>query len=340
MIGGSPVRVGVLGCAQIVKAVLIDPAREVPEIEIAAIASRDAGRAAAYAAEHGIARSYGGYQALLDDPQVEVVYNPLPNSLHAEWTIRALEAGKAVLCEKPLASNADEARQMVEAADAAGLPLIEAFHYRHHPVARHIDATLRSGVLGSPRKLATRLNIRGALMQPDNIRFQPELGGGSTMDLGAYCINLLRMCVGEEPTVTAAAPTLLSPEIDIAMFASLAFPGGAVAEFECSHKAERLETWLTVEGEHGTLRCDNPFLPQRGVTVTIEAGGETRTARFDEPATYVFQARALAKTLREGAPILTPGVDGIANMAVIDAVYRKAGLTPRLAGGAIQEIQA
>ena len=334
-----PVRVGILGCAQIVEAVLIDPARVTPEIALVAVASRDAGRAAAYAAEHGIPRSYGDYQALLDDPQVEVVYNPLPNSLHAEWTIRALEAGKAVLCEKPLASNAEEARRMVEAADTAGLPLIEAFHYRYHPVAQFIGDTLRSGLLGRPRTLAARLKIRGGRMTPDNIRFQPELGGGSTMDLGAYCINLLRMCVGEEPTVTAATPTLLSPEIDIAMHASLAFPGGAVAEFECSHRAERFETWLTLEGEHGTLRCDNPFLPHRGATVTVEAGGEARTTRFDEPATYVFQARALAKIIRGRAPILTPGADGIANMAVIDAIYRKAGLAPRLTVGPVRELQ-
>ena len=325
-----PVRVGILGCAQIVESVLIDPAREIPQIDIVAIASRDSDRAAAYAAKHGIRRSYGGYQALVDDPEIEVVYNPLPNSLHAEWSIRALQAGKAVLCEKPLCSNAEEARRMVDVADAARLPLIEAFHYRYHPVAQFIDTTLRSGALGRPRKLEARLKIRSARLLPDNIRFQPELGGGSTMDLGAYCINLLRMCVGEEPWVLQARPTLHSPQIDAAMRASLAFPGGAEAAFECSHRAEGFETWLTVEGEHGSLRCDNPFLPQPGVSVTVEAGGESRTTRFDEPATYLFQARALVQVMRHGAPILTPGADGIANMEVIDAVYREAGLQPRL----------
>src|SRR6185312_10166641 len=119
----------------------------------------------------------------------------------------------------------------------------------------------------------------------------------------------------------------------------LAFPGGAVAEFRCSHKAERRETWFTLEGEHGTLRCDSPFLPQPGVTVTVEADGETRTTRFDEPSTYVFQARALAKVIRERAPIPTPGADGVANMAVIDAIYRKAGLAPRRAGDPVRELQ-
>lgn len=329
MANDAPVRIGILGCANIVQAVLIDPAKVVPQIALVAVASRNATRAAAYAAEHGITRSHGDYQALLDDPDVQVVYNPLPNSLHAEWTIRALEAGKAVLCEKPLANNAAEARRMADAAAATGQPLIEAFHYRYHPVARFIDETIRSGALGRLRRLEARLNIKSARLTDDNIRFQPELGGGSTMDLGAYCISMLRACVGEEPTVVAAHPTLHSPQIDVSMRATLAFPGGAEAEFECSHRAEAFATWLIVEGERGTLRCDNPFLPTPGVTVTIETGGEARTTRFDEPATYVFQARALVDVIRNGAPILTPGFDGIANMAVVDAVYRKAGLAVR-----------
>jgi predicted dehydrogenase len=325
----APVRVGILGCAQIVRAVMLEPAKVTPQIALVAVASRDPERARAYAAEHGIARAHASYLALIEDPQVEVVYNPLPNSLHAEWTIRALQAGKAVLCEKPLANNAAEARAMVEAAETAGLPLIEAFHYRYHPIAQLIEATLKSGALGRLVRLEARLKIRGERLRPENIRFQPELGGGSAMDLGAYCINLLRTCVGEEPQVVEAAATLLQPEIDIAMAARLAFPGGAQAVFECSHRADSFETWVTIEGERGTLRCSNPFLPTAGATVTVEVGGGSRTTRFDEPATYVFQARALAQIIRDGAPILTPGADGVANMAVIDSVYRKAGLAIR-----------
>jgi len=329
MANDTPVRIGILGCAHIVRAVLIEPAKVVPEIALVAIGSRDAGRAAAYAAEHGIARAYGGYQDVIDDPEVEVVYNPLPNSLHAEWTIRALEAGKAVLCEKPLASNAEEARRMADAAAASGRPLIEAFHDRYHPVAQFIAVTIRSGALGRLRRLDTRLKINSARLTDDNIRFQPELAGGSTMDLGAYCINMMRLCTGEEPRVVSATPSLHSPQIDVAMHAALAFPGGAMGEFECSHRADKVETWLVVEGERGTLRCDNPYLPPPGTTVTIETGGETRTRRFDDPLTYVFQARALAAAIRHGGPVLTPGSDGVANMAAIDAVYRAAGLQVR-----------
>jgi predicted dehydrogenase len=324
----TPVRIGVLGCAQIVKAVLLDPAREVPEIAITAVASRDGGRAAAYAAEHGIARSYGGYEALLDDPEVDVVYNPLPNSLHAEWTIAALRAGKPVLCEKPLASNADEARAMVAAAEAAGLPLIEAFHYVHHPVWRMIAAVLEGGEIGRPLRLHASLKIARDRLKPDNIRFQAGLGGGATMDLGAYAINALRRCVGEEPTVLEATAELHGPGVDLAMSARLAFPGGAEATFEASLAHEGYESGLRIEGERGTLTCDNPFLPRAGTMVTIEAGDSRHRARFDEPPTYVFQAGALAAVIRDGAPDLTPGADGV-NMAVIDAVYRAAGLNPR-----------
>jgi predicted dehydrogenase len=330
MSSAPPVRVGVLGCARIVKGVVIDPAREAGDIAVVTVGSREAARAEAYAAEHGIPRAFGSYQAVIDDPQVEVVYNPLPNSLHAEWTLRALAAGKPVLCEKPLASNAEEARRMVEAADAAGLPLIEAFHYVHHPVWRLIADTLHAGEIGRPLRLTASLKIARERLAPDNIRYQAGLGGGATMDLGAYAINALRRCVGEEPQVVEATPELHGPGVDRAMRARLAFPGGAEATFEASLANEGgYESGLRIEGERGTLTCDNPFLPRAGTTVIVEAGGGRQMARFDEPPTYTFQARALKAVIREGAPVLTPGADGVANMAVIDAVYRQAGLDPR-----------
>ncbi|MET0272491.1 MAG: Gfo/Idh/MocA family oxidoreductase [Phenylobacterium sp.] len=330
MSGSPPVRVGVLGCAQIVKAVAIDPARHDGAIVVVAVGSRDAGRARAYAAEHGVPRAHGDYQAVIDDPEVEVVYNPLPNSLHAEWTLRALAAGKAVLCEKPLASNADEARRMADAAESASLPLIEAFHYVHHPVWRLIEATLRSGEIGRPLRLHATLKLARERMKADNIRWKAELGGGATMDLGAYAINALRRCVGEEPQVLEALADLHGPGVDRAMRARLGFPGGADATFEASLSDDGgYASGLRIEGERGVLTCDNPFLPRAGTMVVTESGAGRQMVRFDEPPTYTFQARALKAVIRDGAPVLTPGSDGIANMAVIDAVYRKAGLDPR-----------
>ena len=325
----KPVRIGVLGCARITKAALLDVRGKALEIEVAAVASRDGARAAAYAAQHGIDRSYGSYDALLADETLDAIYNPLPNSLHAEWSIRALEAGKAVLCEKPLASNAAEAQSIVDAAERTGAILVEAFHYRYHPVAGLIADVVRSGVLGRIRMLDAGLRIPGSLLKADNIRFQNDLAGGATMDVGAYCINALRLFAGAEPAVMRADATLFAPGIDGSMTADLVFPGDVAARFDCSLQAEALSAWLTITGEDGELKAQNPFLPQMGHAVTVHAKGGDTTATLDSTPTYVYQARAFADIVRRGAPVLTTGADGVANMRVIDDVYRAAGLTPR-----------
>lgn len=324
-----PVRIGILGCARINKSAMLDVRAAVPEIEVAAVASRDAGRAAAYAAEHAIAASYGSYEALLADDTLDAIYNPLPNSLHAVWSIRALEAGRAVLCEKPLASNAAEATAIVEAAARTGSKLVEAFHYRYHPVADFIVNVVRAGTLGTIRSLDAGLRIPGSLLKSDNIRFQNELAGGATMDVGAYCINALRLVAGSEPTVESAVPQLFAPGIDGAMAARLRFAGDIDARFDCSLQAETLSTWLKIEGEEGTLEANNPFLPHMGHAITVRARGGDTTATLDRTPTYVFQARAFADVVRNDAPIRTTGADGLANMQIIDAVYRAAGLQPR-----------
>lgn len=324
-----PVRIGLLGCAHIAKAALIDVAPHVPEIEVAAVASRDLARSEAYARNHGVPRAYGDYAALLADPEIDAIYNPLPNSLHAEWTIRALQAGKAVLCEKPLASNAEQASRMVEAAAAADRPLMEAFHYRHHPLATFVAELVRSGRLGAIRAIEAELSIPGAMVPADNIRFKEDLGGGATMDLGSYCINALRLVAGEEPEVLAAVASLVSPGIDGAMQAQMRFPSGALGRITASLTAAELKIRLVVDGEGGRLEVDNPFLPQRGHCLTLEVGGQRTEQTFDLTPTYVFQARAFAKVVR-GEPETWPSAeDGVANMAVIDAVYRAAGLSPR-----------
>jgi predicted dehydrogenase len=256
-----------------------------------------------------------------------VVYNPLPNSLHAEWSINALNAGKAVLCEKPLASNAAQAGQMVAAARRANRPLIEAFHYRHHPVAQFIGERVRSGELGRLRQIDATLNIPGRLLGPGDIRFQEALAGGATMDVGSYCINILRLVAGEEPAVTEASASTVSPRVDGAMLARLAFPGETRGAIECSLIHDSLTARLSIEGELGGLVAENPFLPQLGgSSVTITVDGEARTEHFDRTPTYVFQLRSLVDVIRNGAASPTPAEDGVANMKVIDAVYTAAGL--------------
>jgi predicted dehydrogenase len=322
-------RIGILGCARIAKTALIDVAPLVPEIEVAGVASRDRRRGEAFAQAHGIPKVFGDYEALIADPGIQAIYNPLPNSLHAEWTIRALRAGKAVLCEKPLAANAAESRRMAEAAGATGQPLVEAFHYRYHPLGIFIAELMRSGRLGALRRIDAGLKIPGAMVPQDDIRFERTLAGGAMMDVGSYCVNALRLVSGEEPVVEEAVAEQIKPEIDGAMQARMRFPGGAVGTIQASLTAGELGAWLNVEGEAGRLSINNPFLPQMGHQVVLELDGDRTEQTFDRTPTYVFQAREFARVVLEQAQIRTTAEDAVANMEIIDEVYRAAGLGAR-----------
>src|SRR5215470_13213106 len=180
----APLRIGILGAARIAPMALIRPARQVPEVSVTAVAARDVDRARAFAKKHGLARVHSSYAELLSDPEIDAIYNPLPNGLHCEWTIKALEAGKHVLCEKPLASNADEAERMVAASTATGRVLVEAFHWRYHPLAGRMKEVVESGQLGAVRHIETDFNI--PLVFPNDIRYRYDLAGGATMDVGCY----------------------------------------------------------------------------------------------------------------------------------------------------------
>lgn len=324
------VRFGILGCARISEAALLAPARRIDEIEIAAIASRSADKARAFAAKHGIARACCDYQSVLEDGTIDAVYIPLPNSLHAEWTERALAAGKAVLCEKPLTSNALEAERIARAASAPGRVLMEAFHYRYHPMARLIGQTLAEGRLGAIRSVLARLNIPGKLVPRDDIRFELGLSGGALMDVGAYCVNAVRFVTGAAASVASAAAELVRPGVDGAMCAELDFANGARGRIECSLVAERMASELEIVGERGRLRAVNPFLPQLGNRLELEIDGVRCERVFQEETTYHFQARAFVAAVRgEADAVLTDAEDGVHNMRLIDAIYCKAGLAPR-----------
>ena len=195
----TPIRIGILGAASIAPMALIRPARRVPDAVVAAVAARDEARAARFADKHGIARVHPSYAALLADPEPDAIYNPLPNSLHCEWTLRALEAGKHVLCEKPLASNAEEAERMAKAATNAGRVLVEAFHWRYHPLADRMREIVTSGELGPIRHVEASFCV--PMIRRGDIRYRWDLGGGATMDLGCYAINMVRTLAGAEPEV-------------------------------------------------------------------------------------------------------------------------------------------
>ncbi len=322
----TPLRIGILGAARIAPMALIKPARQVADVAIAAVAARDPARARAFAAKHGIPRVADSYDALLADPEIDAVYNPLPNSLHAAWTIKALEAGKHVLCEKPLAANADEARAMVEAATRCGRVLIEAFHYRFHPLAARMRAILESGALGAVRHIETTMCI--PMLLPGDIRYRWDLAGGATMDVGCYTISLLRFLAGAEPEVVRAEARLASPNVDRWMTADFRFADGRTGRVTCSlFSSQLLRLNAVVRGERGEMRVFNPFAPHFYHRLSVRTADGVRRERVAGEATYTHQLRAFAEAVRAHQP--TDGSDAIANMQVIDAVYAKAGLPRR-----------
>lgn len=324
----SPLRIGVLGAARITPMALLKPARQVPEASIVAVAARDPARARAHAAKHGIPRVHDSYAALIADPEIDAVYNPLPNSHHAEWTIRALEAGKHVLCEKPLASNADEARQMAAAAERSDRRLVEAFHWRFHPLAERMRAVIDSGVLGAVRHVEATMCI--PLPLPNDIRYNLALAGGATMDTGCYTISIVRFLAGAEPTVVSAEARLARPRVDRWMRAELAFADGRSGRITCSlFSATLLKMQAIVRGERGEMRVFNPIAPHFYNRLSVRTAAGTTAERVAGDATYTYQLRAFVAAVRTGTPTPTDPPHAIANMEVIDAVYEKAGLGKR-----------
>jgi predicted dehydrogenase len=321
-------RIGILGAARIAPLALLRPARSVPELEVLAVAARDEGRARRFAARHGIARVHAGYAELLADPELDAVYNPLPNGLHCEWTIRALEAGKHVLCEKPLAANADEARRMVLAAEKAGRVLVEAFHWRYHPLAERMKSVVASGVLGRVRHVEASFCI--PLPFPGDIRYRFDLAGGATMDAGCYPVSIVRYLAGAEPEVVSATARLASPEVDRWMRAELRFEDGRSGRITCSlFSSSLLRLEARVVGDAGEMRVLNPIAPHFFHRLRVRTQAGRSTERVAGEATYTHQLRAFARAVQQGERVPTDGAHGVANMTVIDAIYRKAGLRPR-----------
>jgi len=324
----EPLRIGVLGAARITPMALLRPARSAPGVEVSAVAARDVGKARRFARKHGIPRVLESYDALLGDPAVDAVYVPLPNGLHAEWTLRALAAGKHVLCEKPFAANAAEAERVAEAARKSDRVVMEAFHWRYHPLAERMIEIAASGRLGRVRRIETAMCI--PLPLPGDIRYRLDLAGGATMDTGCYAIHVLRHLAGAEPEVVSARALESSPRVDRAMEAELRFADGRTGRIECSlFSAKLLKIRARVVGDEGELDVFNPVGPQVFHRLTLRTAAGTEVERFTREPTYAFQLRAFERAVREGASFPTGVDDAVANMRVVDAVYTASGLGPR-----------
>ncbi|PVE50311.1 Gfo/Idh/MocA family protein [Rhizobium rhizogenes] len=323
------IRWGVLGCAGIAAKAVIPAIQSSRLGRVAAIASRDAEKASATATRFGIEKSYGSYEDLLSDPDIDAIYNPLPNHLHVPMTIKALEHGKPVLCEKPIALNAAQASELAEAQKAANLPVAEAFMVRHHPQWKKARAMVAEGRLGDVRAIQTIFAYY--LDDPKNVRNQADIGGGGLFDVGCYAINTARFLFDAEP-LRAIAMMENDPVFDTDRLTSglLAFPEGRQLAFTCSTQLS-LTQKVTVLGTRGRLEIPIPFnAPADQQTVLIFddgrdlAGGGRQEIVIEPVDQYREQVDAFAEAVLSGTPLETGLDDAIANMKAIDALFRSA----------------
>lgn len=325
---GEPLRIGILGAARIVPGALVRPSRRVPEVAVVAVAARDKQRAVSFAAKHDIPRVHDSYRDLVADPEIDAVYIPLPNGLHALWTEACLEAGKHVLCEKPFTANAQEAERVRATADGCGLVVMEAFHWRYHPLAARLLETIASGEIGAVQRVEAALCF--PLPRWTDIRWQLDLAGGALMDAGCYAVHIVRTLASSEPTVESATIKVRTPEVDRFTHAELRFPDGVTGSVTSSlWSAQVLRTSAKVVGDRGSVKVLNPVAPHSFNLVTVKSGRRTRRERVRGAPTYEYQLRAFADAIRDGTPVLTPPSDSVANMKVIDEIYRRGGLQPR-----------
>ena len=328
----EPLRIGVLGASRIAVNALVAPARELGH-RLVAVAARDRDRAEDFAATHGVERVLDDYAAVVSDPEVEVVYNPLPNALHGPWNLAAVAAGKHVVSEKPFAANAEEAAEVRDAAAKAGVVVMEAFHYAFHPLTRRLHALLDSGELGELRRVEA-----AAFIPPppaDDIRWSLPLAGGALMDVGCYALHaalMLAPWAGGTPRVVAARgrERAGAPQVDEWLEAELAFPDGAVGRAECRMAGEEVRWDLRVVGTRGEARAANFVAPHQDdrLVVRTEQGGE-RVERTGRRPTYSHMWEAFAARLRQGTPLPIDTENAVTTMALIDDCYRAAGLSPR-----------
>jgi predicted dehydrogenase len=322
-------RWGILSTADIGMTKVIPAIQRAERCEVVAIASRRRDRAAAAAARLGIPTAYGSYEELLACGDVDAVYIPLPNDAHAEWTIRAAEAGKHVLCEKPLALSAAQAEEMARACASAGVKLGEAFMYRHHPAWVETVRLVREGAIGRLQAVQSFFSYYND--DRANIRNRVEHGGGAVMDIGCYCINLSRMLFGAEPSRIEAA-VRRDPEmgIDIVASALLEFPGGGQSAFTCSIRAEPYQR-VHIFGTSGRIEIEIPFNipPDREARVLVTSGGDppvapaTETLVFEAADQYSIQASLFARSVLDDIEVPVPVEDAIANLKVIEAILSK-----------------
>jgi predicted dehydrogenase len=309
---------GIISTAHINRLVLAG-ARESEEVDVIAVASRDQARAEAYAREQGIERAYGSYEALLADADVEAVYISLPNSLHVEWSIHALEAGKHVLCEKPLDRRPEEAERAFGAADRAGRILAEAFMWRHNPQTAKLLELVGSGAIGDLRLIRSAFSF--SLDEPENVRLAADLDGGALMDVGCYCVSCSRL-LGGEPESVYGEQVSGESGVDVLFAATMRFPGDVLAQFECGFVLPDRDE-LDVVGSEGSLFLDDPWHARTPV-LELRRDGDVEEIVLQPADSYRLELENLGDAIAGRAQPLLGREDAVGQARTIDALYRSA----------------
>jgi predicted dehydrogenase len=324
-------RLGVLGAARISPAAVVAPAKT-GIARLVSVAARDESRAREFAEQHGFEKILDSYEDVLQDSDIEAVYNPLPNGLHAVWNLRAIEAGKHVLTEKPSASNAVEAKEVLDALSTSKVKFMEGFHYRYHPVMEQMLELIESGSLGDI--LHVEIEVGFNLDNPDDPRLDLELAGGSLMDIGCYAVHALRHIghlIGGEPTVKTAIATEREgkPGVDEEFDATLVFPNGATARFVSSFAFSSRRFTMRVEGTDALAYSYNFLAGHEDDRIVVIRGGVSEFWYGGTKPSYDYQLQAFRDHIKKDAPIHTGPKDALAQAELLDTLYEAAGLPVR-----------
>ncbi|MEQ8558546.1 MAG: Gfo/Idh/MocA family oxidoreductase [Henriciella sp.] len=325
----SSLRIGLLGAARITPKAVCEPAHVVGRCSLRGVAARDKQRASLFAEEHGIEEVFDSYESLIESDEIDLIYNPLPINRHAEWTIRALEAGKHVLCEKPFAMNVEEAKAMLAAARKSGKRVIEAFHYRYHPAFAACMDWIGSGRIGEVRRVDADFSVQ-IRDSDDEIRQLPETGGGAMMDLGCYPLSWALNLFGDNLEFVDSRAELTARGVDESMQARLQHDSGAFVHLTTSMaQGTAFKAEMTIAGSDGLIHFINPLAPHLGASLSlITADGEEtdQWGPISPISTYTWQLAALVEALETGAALPTEGEIILRQQQMLDAIYEDAGL--------------
>ena len=311
-------RIGILGAARVATYAMIAPARDVDGVIVNAVAARDPERAKAYAAEHGIPKTYPDYQALIEADDVDAIYVALPPNMHAHWSVAALKAGKPVLCEKPFALSSTDVEAMLAAEAASGLLLMEAQHSHYHPLSARMREIVGSGQLGKIERVETAFDV-AVPHTPSEIRYDPAVGGGAIWDLGIYPLHWAQSALGEDLSVISASQRLAPSGADVETKAELVSQSGIAISLSCNMDAP-FRAFIRFIGSEGRLTINNPIAPQHGHTFLFSSEREEWEEKFTSKTTYAYQLEAFRDAIISGASIPTRGDASLTEIRLLEQI--------------------